>query len=431
MVAEGQEPLADNGPAAQSVWDRFNTAILFVVFVTFRAMDRVFLKDISNALHRASYNLVWGNILWPLFIQIMTAGMLLGYISYLRCQGHTEYNLKFFLPGSPRASSVGAVPLYQMALFSLGDQLNAAISAPPSAYVSLPIQSVMSNMILVWMAIIAFFWIGNRYKLCHYLGMAIVLLSIVVQLWQKLFNSDCTAGGIQDDKCLFAYQKSDGEFAKLAGNSMLVWYGLFFLSTLPGAAGNVYKQKILQSKDVDVWYATWWSGNFQVLWGWALVWVMWIPLPDQDVLSPGQTFSEVGKTFQCFGGHAPRPSDTGCEQSPPPWIWLILYLSFNITFNMALLTLTKRMSAAWAQVATVLCLDLTNIFSQSTFLMGKSAHAMSTGDWFGTALASIALFVYNREPEINNIGAVNNVAGGSMISDGHMPGSFQRPTNQS
>jgi len=85
------------------------------------------------------------------------------------------------------------------------------------------------------------------------------------------------------------------------------------------------------------------------------------------------------------------------------------------------------MSAAWAQIATVLCLDLTNIFSQSKVLMGSSAHPMSVGDWIGTALASIALFVYNLQPEINSISkqAVNNnAAGGSMVSDGHMVGSF-------
>merc|ERR1719291_1680836 len=54
----------------------------------------------------------------------------------------------------------------------------------------------------------------------------------------------------------------------------------------------------------------------------------------------------------------------------------------------------------WANIATTLCLDLTNIFSQSSLLMGKGAQIMSLSDWIATVLASVALWTYNLENEV-------------------------------
>merc|ERR1712124_156654 len=69
--------------------------------------------------------------------------------------------------------------------------------------------------------------------------------------------------------------------------------------------------------------------------------------------------------------------DETCAGTPPPWVWIILYLTFNVSFNLALTWLTKRMSAAWAQIATVLCLNLCSFFSQFKFLMGGGATPMT------------------------------------------------------
>merc|ERR1712137_599201 len=171
------------------------------------------------------------------------------------------------------------------------------------------------------------------------------------------------------------------------------------------------KQKVLQGRDVDVCYATWWSGNFQVLWGWLFLPLIWIPLPGQETLSPLATFGAIGDTFQCMGGSMPHPGEETCATSPPPIFWICLYLCFNITFNMALLWLTKRMSAAWAQVATVLCLNLCSIFSQFKFAAGDSAEWMSLNDWLGLLLASMALWAYNLAPEVSDL---QPAAGGAI-----------------
>jgi len=184
-------------------------------------------------------------------------------------------------------------------------------------------------------------------------------------------------------------------------SATMLWYGLFIASTVPSAISNCYKQKVLKGVDLDVVYATWWSGNFQILWGIALFWINWIPLPQQDVQPPSRTFQDIADTWQCFIGNVPHPGDESCAGPGGPAItWFAVYLVFNLSFNVCFLWLTKRMSAMWAQIATTLCLDLTNIFSQFKFIVGDSAQLMSLSQWLATILASIALWTYNLEPEI-------------------------------
>jgi drug/metabolite transporter (DMT)-like permease len=389
-------------PAPPVKWyERFAVSIVFTVFVVFRAADRAFLYRVQKYLKDSTYNLILSNIIWPVAIQLMTIAMLLAYICMLRWQGHKDYSWRFFLPGNPQASSMGPVPLWRLALFSFGDQLNAAISAPPSPFISLPLASIMTNLVIVWMLPIAAVWLGTRFKQVHFIGCSLIILAVVVGVADKLEADNCSPEGLDKGECLTSYKGSTGHWEILKGSSMALWYGLFVLSTVPSAVSNCYKQKVLKGVDLDVMYATWWSGNFQVLWGILLFWVLWIPLPEQKDLAPGGTLQAIADTWQCFNGNIPPGGDTSCAAEGGPAIkWFIIYLCFNLTFNVCLLWLTKRMSAMWAQIATTLCLDLTNIFSQYQFIVGASAALMTLSQWLATVLASIALWTYNLEPEI-------------------------------
>jgi len=77
----------------------------------------------------------------------------------------------------------------------------------------------------------------------------------------------------------------------------------------------------------------------------------------------------------------------------------VVYLLFNVSFNVLLLWLTKRMSATWATIATVLCLDLTCLFSMSPVLLGDEAQPVTFQQYLGLILAGVAMWTYNLRPE--------------------------------
>jgi len=399
-AVEGQDVSAR--PASKiAVWcETFAVGIVFTVFVVFRAADRVFIKRVQNMVSNPTYNLMISNIFWPVSVQILTIVMLMLYVLYQRRQGNKSYSWRFFLPGNVMASSLGAVPMYQMALFSLGDQINAAMQAPPSPFINQTMQSVMTNTVVLWMAIFAFFWLKTRFHQVHYIGCVLIVISCIVGVSNQLQNNNCTPEGLQSDECLIGYKDSSGLYHMLTAGGMVTWYAIFLGSMIPNAVSNLYKQKVLKGRDVDICYATWWSGNFQVLWGFALLWVIWIPLPGQETPTPGQLPQSIADTWQCFIGNVPHVGDETCASGSMPAIfWFGIYLMFNLSFNVCLLWLTKRMSAMWAQIATVLCLDLTNIFGTIPFLAGGAAIPMGISGWLATAIASLSLWVYNLEEE--------------------------------
>jgi len=227
-------------------------------------------------------------------------------------------------------------------------------------------------------------------------------------------------------ECFSAYGDAFGNQVLMGSGPMAFFYIMFALSTIPAAVSNVYKQKVLQGVDADIFYVTWWSGWFQLLWGWISFPLLWIPLPGQEALNPGDTLETIANTFRCIGGDTlPTPEFPGgqvpsCGGSPSPLVYVLLYFSFNATFNLCITWLIKRISATWVQVATVLCLNLCNIFSTMHWIMGDSASPMSAYDWGGAVVVSFALVVYNLQPEVTADGQeILTQVGGSFVVDGH------------
>merc|ERR1719247_497916 len=196
------------------------------------------------------------NLYWPIAVQVITAAVMFAYVAYMRASGDTTYSWRFFLPGNPQASARGPVPMHQLALFSLFDQLNAAMQAPPAPFISLPLQSIMSNLVIVWTAALAFICLRSRFRQVHVVGCVLIVLSVIVGVSDKLEDDDCSPYGVAHNKCLSAYKTAQGTYKVLSGSSMALWYGLFLLGTVPSGISNVYKQHVLQGADVDVMYAT-------------------------------------------------------------------------------------------------------------------------------------------------------------------------------
>lgn len=342
--------------------------------------------------------MLW-NIIWPVSMQFFNLAYMLPYIWLMRRAGNKQYTKGFLLPGNPAATSTGAIPIMQLGLFSLGGQLCTCLQGPSCAFISVAMMSVMSNTNIIFVLTLSAVFLRTRFKQVHNASCILVVVSVLVGLSNKLSSNDCSAAGMQHNKCLTAYKGSDGAFHELSGAEYLLWYGLFLLSLLPLAAGSVYQQHVLQDRRVEVVYGTWWSGLFQIPWGMLCIPLFWIKLPGQEQLPPGQTLNGLLDTLSCMCGYVQHPGDEACATSPPPVFWYVIYLAFNVSWVVLRLWLTKYLSALWTTVATVLCMDLTNIFGMIPFLAGGGAQVMSLNDWLATILASVALWIYSLESE--------------------------------
>ena len=404
---------------SQMTWENSQLSVIFILFVVMRAMDRVFSKRVVDRM--ANYQLMYFNVLWPIGVQIAQVAICLCWVCYQRFRlGDLRYNLSFFLPNAAIATAAGVpYPQWRLALFSMWDQLNAAITGIPGPYISQNDQGIMSNFIIIWTVIISVFYLGTRYDTEHYLGCALILMSGLVSVVVNLQT---------DDPPLGEYKAPGGSFQR----SSALWYVIYIIGTVPSGISNCYKQKCLKSVDLEVMYASFWSGNWQIMWGFLTFPINWIPMPAPAPENPpGETAEFIARAWTCFIGSVPTNA-TGEPYIPPEnvstvvadvcnasvvtysyspgdevcataggsaAVWFLVYIAFNVSFNVLLLWLTKRMSGTWAQIGTVLCLDLASVFSQFSFLMGSEAEVLTLQQWFGLIIAGLAMWVYNLKDE--------------------------------
>ena len=73
------------------------------------------------------------------------------------------------------------------------------------------------------------------------------------------------------------------------------------LARVPSGISNCYKQKCLKSVDLEVMYASFWSGNWQIMWGLLTFPINWIHMPPPAVEhEPADTGEFLTRAWTCF-----------------------------------------------------------------------------------------------------------------------------------
>jgi len=410
--------------------ERYIVPFVFVGFIIIRALDRIFLYRVQKSM--ADYTAILMSIYWPPMVQVMCFFVSLAYVIRKR-QSDKSYDFSWFSPFSERASSQGAVPQKWIAQFALYDQVNAILSAPPSPFIPLVLQTPLNNLVVLFTALTAFFYLKTRFKMVHYAGICIILCSCLVGVLVELQGPEplichglhgaadalanpATAATVSQetrwlvqnatDNCVSGlppYKNADGEIIYIALGTLATMYLLYIIAIIPSAFSNCYKQKKLKQVNLDVMWSFFWSGMWQVFWGILLYPLSWVPWPTptgHNESGPSTLGQDLKDSWTCFMGKNPKPSVTTCD-AEPAYLWFMMYLLFNVFFNLFFLWLIKRLSGTWASIGSILCGNLCGIFSQFELFAGKSAAKLTFEQWMALILSSIAMWVYNIEEEVD------------------------------
>eukprot|EP00931_Biecheleriopsis_adriatica_P056586 TRINITY_DN33533_c0_g1_i1.p1 TRINITY_DN33533_c0_g1~~TRINITY_DN33533_c0_g1_i1.p1 ORF type:complete len:527 (+),score=93.25 TRINITY_DN33533_c0_g1_i1:93-1583(+) len=421
------------GKAKQdSKWDKVAVPVVFLTFIVVRAMDRVFLYRVQKSMENYTATLM--ALYWPPMVQFMCFLVCLAYVLKKRCiDGDKSFGPRWFSPFNRNASTQGQVPITWMAQFSFWDQLNAILSAPPSPFIPLVLQTPLNNTVVAWTALIAYFYLKTRFKMVHYAGIILILLSclsgVVVELQgppsavcaglkvanETMFGIPSIPESVRKqvekakEDCVIGlppYKDATGKVTFIPISILSVMYILYMVAIIPSAFVNCYKQKKLKQADLNIMWSFFWAGMWQVLWGilmYPLTWVPWPTPTGHNEASPSTLGQDLQDSWTCFLGTNPSPSVTTCAQEPA-WVWFMVYLLFNVFFNLLFMWLIKRLSGTWASIGSILCGNLCGIFGQFAFFAGDSAAPLSMEQWLALALSSLAMVVYNLEDEADTKG---------------------------
>jgi hypothetical protein len=191
-----------NGLGLMDLWrwltsEKSRVAVVFVLFVLLRGLDRVFSKRVSDRM--ANYNVIYVNVLWPIGVQLMQIALCAAWVLYHRFYlKDMRYGLSFFLPGASIASAYGAFPQFKLAMFSFWDQINALVTGLPTPFIDMTSQGLMSNTVVLWTMIVSFFYLGTRYRQEHYIGSLLIVISGLAAITVELQTGNPPLGSVRN-----------------------------------------------------------------------------------------------------------------------------------------------------------------------------------------------------------------------------------------
>mmetsp|Transcript_9672 Transcript_9672/g.35886 ORF Transcript_9672/g.35886 Transcript_9672/m.35886 type:complete len:578 (-) Transcript_9672:1394-3127(-) len=332
-------------------------SIDFVFFVRLAYKMRNFEFILSGIILSFAFNL----ITWPIvFFRIYVTGQI------------TPEMRKF--------------PKRKFFFMGLMDSLNVIVTTIPAALVSGVVNVVMAQSVILLNVITSYVFLNYRFGLAHGLGLLVLCAGIVVAIY-PLFLDDDVAGPL-------------GPFATA------IFVFLLFIGNLPMAASNCYKELYLKEADLDVFYMNGWVALWQFLLGIALFPMVFIPLPGG---APYVKPAEFGQYFvngmKCFAGINSQTVLTGAplnstDACPGTWMVFLVFIGFNMAYNLLILAVMKRGSSTLAVVASTARLALSNFLFLVRPIAGSSTiPSLSINDIISLILLIFGILFYGARPE--------------------------------
>lgn len=327
----------------------------------------------------------------PLSLQLVRASIACAYIMAKRLVDRDRrYGPGFLSPRSTLASGSGSVPVLWMGVFAFWEQYGAAFQMVSPSWIADAEHTALSNMSVMWTALFAWAFLGSRFKLCHYAGCTLMLISVLVAVMAIHI-------GIGSGELSGAFI-ADGRVTGAIGSITAVTYLAYFVGAIPVGAINCYKQRVAQGADLDLVWATFWSGNLQVVWGVLMYGLNWIPRPGPGgtkdhvewryTHSPSTLGRDLAESWACLTGSA--LVDDRCA-TDEVLLCFTGYVVCSAFFNLFMLWFAKHLSATWASIGGGLC----------GYSSGVVGNFSSLPDWLGLLISSVAISVYSMEAEVD------------------------------
>lgn len=406
---------------ARDYWARFPVAIVFCVWVLTRAVDRCFNTRVMSALGPV-YGTVSNAFFYLPFLQILQLPIFAGYIAWQRWKvGDKRFDLRFFWWNSPAITEGEAPapsPLWFLAYVAQVSLFTIFMAVPipflkPSFYYAL---SQVSTVSLTMLTSVLF--MRMRFQVSHYLGATICVMALLVQLVPlsvdrgarpcEFVSATLANGTVVEEmrdpqNCFSSYSTPEGQWKLLSSGAMVMWIAVLVFAYVPSATSTCFVAHKLSVAKVDVWWFAWIQNYINIPVNMLMIMAAWLPWPETNPLKPADTFSAIGWTWDCLNGvdtakALGRDFGQSCD-AQNGMFWFMMYLLFNVWYNIFFFWLVRKCGPVWFQVGSMLCLGLTQVLTQFQWLMGERATALRFADWLSLFILVAGFWVYNLQKE--------------------------------
>ena len=256
--------------------------------------------------------------------------------------------------------------------FNMGflDSACATLGALGGAQTPGQLQTMINQTIIPFTMALSYFKISNKIAVHQIAGASLILFGSVVASLPFFYDND-----------------SHYDNPSAPSSSIMIF--VFFISVLPGAVSNVYKEEKMKGKELDVYEVT----TAISVWQFALgfLFMPLLMLKAFGGLGKSEIESQMADGFVCFLGENPRPNDN-CDGA----FWLFtFYVIINWAYNILLMHMTKEGSAILLTISGAIGMPLTNLAFSIKAVMGDEAEPFTIFDFGGLVCVCIGFLTYS------------------------------------
>lgn len=281
---------------------------------------------------------------------------------------------------SPTKSDVPQRTYIYMGLMDAG---SATLGAIAGAYCPGELQTILNQMVIPVTLLGSHLFLSSHFKSYQLWGCTCIVVGACVASSDYFFHPD--------------EQGSNSSGGASGGMTISVAIIVYFLSVLPSAFSNIYKEQQMKVHNMHEVHTSTFVSFYQLWIG--FVFLPLLAMPSLGGLSVAQMASQMSDGFTCFMGTNPNDPLDDCSQSA---YILLLYIFLNFVYNVLLLVITKRGSAVLLVVSQALSLPLTNIAFTLRPLMGPDVEPLTITDLSGIVLVCIGFLAYSGYGFANN-----------------------------
>lgn len=276
-------------------------------------------------------------------------------------------------------------------LMGMFDSLTGVIAMFGSVKTSGTLQVLLNNSVVPITMFLSVIILGTSFKASEYLGSVIILAGVVVVVAVPALLAD-----------------PDAEVATVQPRNDITFNIIYFFSVVPSALAAIYKEKLFTQIDLEVNYLQAWVAMWQLLFGFLLIPLNTFKFLGDNYMPYSQLPHALIDGARCFVGintvvtQCARPGTNSalamtrlCDDCSGAWWVTLIYLSFNILYNIFLVLIIKHGSAALLFVVSTLSLPVVQILF-SIRAINDPPDTLSVASIAGLVLIVSGLTIYNR-----------------------------------
>jgi hypothetical protein len=258
-----------------------------------------------------------------------------------------------------------------LGVMGIMDGIRSLLQSFSAPYLSIIVMTILDKLSLPLLMGCSYCMLNRRYYKSHYLGVFLTVYAVMVSYIPSF---------------------SDGKFNE--GWATFI----FIVSIIPGVLSFVFKEKMLDDQEVDIWWMNLWISVWQFIFGLVMFPVMLAPLSGSDItIKVNDVGSYFKDAFKCqFSGINSRPNDN-CENNLS---YLLIYNIVSTFINIIMFMMIKEGSSTYYMIINTVKLPIQAWLGSFKSIAGSNYAPININNLFSFVLLAVSTVVYNNKKEI-------------------------------